>query len=42
MKTLKTVVSAFLMVCFLTALAGCEKSGAHGSGGKSGHGHSHE
>lgn len=42
MKNLKTVVNAFRMVCFLAALAGCEKSGAHGNDGKSGHGHSHE
>jgi hypothetical protein len=42
MKNLKTVVSDFLMVCFLAALAGCEKSGAQGNGGQSGHGHSHE
>jgi len=42
MKNLKIVVSALLMVGFLAALGGCEKSGAHGNGGKSGHGHSHE
>lgn len=39
MKTLKTVVSAFLMVCFLATLAGCEKLGSRENGG---HGHSHE
>ena len=27
-KTLKTAVSAFLAVCFPTALVGCEKSGS--------------
>ena len=42
MKNLKTVVSALLMIGFLAALAGCEKSGAHGNGAQSGHGHSHE
>ena len=42
MKNLKTVVSAFVMVGFLAALGGCEKSGAHGNSGQSGHGHSHE
>lgn len=42
MKTLKTLGSTFLIICFLATLSGCEKAGANDNGGKSGHGHSHE
>jgi len=39
MKTLKTFVSALLIVAFMGSLAGCEKLSNLGNGG---HGHSHE
>ncbi|MES2841785.1 MAG: hypothetical protein V4794_16005 [Pseudomonadota bacterium] len=40
MKTLKSLVSALLIVAFLGSLAGCDRFGSHGMDG--GHGHSHE
>lgn len=40
MKILKTIVSAFLLVAFLTTLTGCDKFGSHGK--EAGHGHSHD
>ncbi|MHB1215934.1 MAG: hypothetical protein ACYCY9_13215 [Thiobacillus sp.] len=42
MKTLKTLASTFLIVCFAATLAGCEQSVSNENGGQAGHGHSHE
>lgn len=42
MKTLKSFVSALLMVAFLGAIAGCDKASSAGKADKNGHGHSHE
>jgi hypothetical protein len=40
MKTLKSLVSALLIVAFLGSFAGCDRFGSNGKDG--GHGHSHE
>ncbi|MHB8982957.1 hypothetical protein [Thiobacillus sp.] len=42
MKTLKSLIGTFLIVCFAAKLAGCEQSGSKENGGQAGHGHSHE